>query len=260
MMLAGMSLATVFAVPLARYFFELPLPFQEWMGNPDSQYANGIRLVQFFAAFLSFFLPALLLKFFANIDLSLKTSANWKIYALASMVMLFSMPVVTQLAEWSASLPIPGAIGEALKAQQEANDNLLEQLLVMPNAWLFLGNFLVLALLPALAEELLFRGVMLKLLLSRLSMGMSVLLNAALFSVVHQQVFNFVGIFALGAFLAWMYAKTMDFKLVVWLHLLNNGLLLLLIYLGLEQQVLEQSVLICLPIVLLALFGLKRSV
>ena len=108
-MLAGMSLATVFAVPLARYFFELPLPFQEWMGNPDSQYANGIRLVQFFAAFLSFFLPALLLKFFANIDLSLKTSANWKIYALASMVMLFSMPVVTQLAEWSASLPIPGA-------------------------------------------------------------------------------------------------------------------------------------------------------
>jgi sodium transport system permease protein len=87
----------------------------------------------------------------------------------------------------------------------------------------------VIALIPALCEETLFRGAILSGLRRRHGMVAAVLLNGALFGLLHapQAVFRFLPTAWLGVVLAWVAWETRALWLAVLLHAVNNGAILL---------------------------------
>lgn len=87
------------------------------------------------------------------------------------------------------------------------------------------------AILPALAEEVLFRGFILKSYEKYLSTGKAVFVSALFFGMAHLTIGNFWGPFILGLLCGWLVCIFDSIFLGVIGHLLNNGLTMTLLYL-----------------------------
>ena len=84
-------------------------------------------------------------------------------------IMLTALPLINLLVSWNEQIRLPESLSglEQLMQQMEAQaDQLLQQFLTYGNGawWVLLINLLVLAILPAIGEELTFRGVLQRLL------------------------------------------------------------------------------------------------
>lgn len=84
-----------------------------------------------------------------------------------------------------------------------------------------LGLGLIVA--PA-AEEILFRGILLPLLMKRLGAGPAVILSSALFALIHLHVPSFFPLFVLAAGLALAYIYTRSLWVPIMMHALFNGI------------------------------------
>jgi uncharacterized protein len=88
------------------------------------------------------------------------------------------------------------------------------------------------AVLPALAEEALFRGFIMKSYEKYLSTGKAVFISALLFGMAHLSISNFWGPFILGLLCGWLVCLFDSIFLGVIGHLLNNGLTITWLYLA----------------------------
>ena len=89
----------------------------------------------------------------------------------------------------------------------------------------FAANIFLLALIPAIGEELTFRGI-LQHLFSKVTKNVyaGVILSAFLFALIHFQPFNFLPIFALGLMYGFIVMYTGSIWISMILHFANNAL------------------------------------
>ena len=95
----------------------------------------------------------------------------------------------------------------------------------------FLWILLFAAVTPAVVEEVLFRGVLLSGLRSRLTTAGAVVLSGVVFGLFHltpETAFRFLPSASLGMLLAWVVAASGSLPLAILLHFCNNALILVL--------------------------------
>jgi hypothetical protein len=86
-------------------------------------------------------------------------------------------------------------------------------------------NLIIIALLPAIGEEFLFRGVIQRLFKEMgSSIHVSIILTAILFSALHMQFFGFFPRFALGVLLGYMMYWSGSLRLPIIAHFVNNAM------------------------------------
>lgn len=85
-----------------------------------------------------------------------------------------------------------------------------------------IGTFLLFALIPGIAEELLFRGIIFKGLRQQYNFKISMILSSIFFAVIHFSMFKFGHTFILGLVLAYIYEKRGMISCVV-MHILFNS-------------------------------------
>jgi uncharacterized protein len=90
--------------------------------------------------------------------------------------------------------------------------------------------FLIIAIMPAVCEELLHRGFILTSMRSIKKDWLIVLIMGLIFGVFHLDPIRFAGTAILGAGLAYIMVKTKNFLLPVLMHLINNSLSLLITF------------------------------
>ena len=92
-------------------------------------------------------------------------------------------------------------------------------------------NVLLIAIIPAIGEELLFRGVLIRF-FKRWSgkVHLAVILSAILFSSLHLQFYGFLPRFALGLILGYTFVWSGSLWLPIILHFVNNASVLLMYY------------------------------
>jgi uncharacterized protein len=95
----------------------------------------------------------------------------------------------------------------------------------------YLLFLLALAILPALAEEVLFRGFILQNYRKLLSTGQAIFISALFFGIAHLNIYNFWGPFILGLLCGWLVCLFDSIVLGIIGHLLNNGLIITMSYL-----------------------------
>ena len=93
-----------------------------------------------------------------------------------------------------------------------------------------------LPLVPAVAEELVFRGVIQKNLVRWFSPHVGVWLGAAIFTAIHMQFFGFVPRFVLGLVLGYLYLWSGNILVSMAAHFTQNAFQLLLLYLAQRGQ------------------------
>jgi len=106
----------------------------------------------------------------------------------------------------------------------------LEQVLLLDGAPAPLWTvWLVIAVTPALCEELFFRGLVLSG-LRRLGLWPAILTCALLFGLAHSSVYRLIPTFFVGLLLSWLVWKTGSVWTGVLAHALNNGIAATLVY------------------------------
>lgn len=155
------------------------------------------------------------------------SSTSWVAVALLFFALL---PTVAFVEFWNHHIPLPEDIGVWV-AQQEAHMSGITRLLTgFDTAGEAVLAILAVVLLPAVGEELLFRGVLQNRLLAALgNPHLAIWLSAFIFSFVHFQFLGFFPRWFLGALLGYIYYLSGSLPLAMWGHLVNNTVALLLL-------------------------------
>ncbi len=145
------------------------------------------------------------------------------------------MAVNSVFIDWNAHVHFPefmkGFEGWARDYEDRA-ESLTKYMTQFSSIGEFLVAFLVIALLPAFGEELVFRG-MLQPQLVRITKNshVAIWVTAALFSAFHVQFFGFVPRMLLGALFGYLYYWSGNLLIPMVAHFANNGVSVLALYL-----------------------------
>lgn len=95
----------------------------------------------------------------------------------------------------------------------------------------FMLSLFAMAIIPAIGEELIFRGLIQNIILASSSKKhFSVIVSALIFAALHFQPVNLLSIFFMGIVLGYIYEFTKNIFYAMLFHFLNNAALLLVLY------------------------------
>lgn len=146
-----------------------------------------------------------------------------------SMMSIFTIAIFIQYTyQLNKLLPMP----EWMLAMEEQSEVLIKQILVMEGIPDLIFNVLLIGALPALGEELLFRGVIQKRLVHHLRRPqVAIWMSAIIFSAIHFQFQGFFPRLFLGALLGYLFWLGGSLWLAILVHFINNGFQVVMYYL-----------------------------
>lgn len=155
----------------------------------------------------------------------------------ALIVLVFLLPMTDWLSEVNDNWHLPSALAtleDALRQLGETSEQLMERFLLKGRVGDLLLNLLVMAVVPALCEEMFFRGAMQQTLTLCFRGGhhAAIILTAAIFSLFHGELFAFLPRFVLGMALGYIYHYGRSIWLNVAAHFLNNAIVVVLYFLA----------------------------
>ncbi len=219
-----------------------PADFVKNLTRPEN--AGALRWSQFISTLFLFFLPAVAyakichVKPFVNLGFSqqylpVKPGAQTVLVQLllVIIIMMVSLPAVSALQEITSMVPWSKATLQHFKEAEDEYNKLVAVIARMDNFSDYIISVLVIALLPAVFEETLFRGGIQNLLSRWFKLPvLAVVVTAIIFSAVHGSYLGFLSRFALGFVLGWIYYKTGNIWLNIAGHFLNNAVAVTALY------------------------------
>ncbi len=170
---------------------------------------------------------------------------NILLFVVAVGIILFAIPIINYTGVINSELKLPASLSgfEAkIKAAEESAAKMTEAFLNVHTFGGLLINLIIVALLPAVGEEFLFRGVLLKLLKEwTKNKHAAILITAFLFSAVHFQFYGFLPRFLLGALFGYLFIWSGNIWIPVTVHFVNNGLAVILYYFAKGSEIYEQA-------------------
>ncbi len=155
-----------------------------------------------------------------------------------AFLVLSFMVVNSVFIEWNMQIEFPNGLHETARDMEDRAKALTEYFTDFDSPLYFAYTLLVVAVVPAIGEELLFRGLIQKQIF-RISghTHVAVWLAAIFFSAFHFQFFGFVPRMLLGALFGYMYVYSGNLAYPMFAHFVNNGFTLLMVYLHQNGQV-----------------------
>ena len=153
----------------------------------------------------------------------------------AVLAMLFSLLPINLLVEWNAALQLPESLHwleEIIQTAEAQAEALTEALLSDVSVSALIINILLIAVVPAIGEELMFRGGIQRIITQWSgNMHVGIWVSALLFSAMHFQFYGFIPRMALGALFGYMLVWSGSIWLPILAHLINNATAVTLHYL-----------------------------
>ena len=154
---------------------------------------------------------------------------------ISALVIYSSLPFNHFLTELNGDLKFPGFLDSAgrwMKEKELQADQLTETILKTRSLWGLSVNLVVVALIPAFGEELLFRAAGIKL-LKELTKNVhwAIIISSFIFAFFHFQFLSFLPRFTLGLVLGYLFVITGSIWAPVFAHFVNNASSVIIFYL-----------------------------
>lgn len=137
-------------------------------------------------------------------------------------------PLIDLLSIWNQGLHLPEsmkAVEQWMINSEKAAEITTNQLLNTSNWGGFIMNILIIAIMAGIGEELLFRGILQKILINwTRNTHLGILCAAIIFSAIHFQFFGFFPRMILGMVLGYLYVWSKSIWVPIIAHALNNAL------------------------------------
>ena len=206
----------------------------------DPKVINAIRFVQMMLTFGTFGGPVLAyLKLgrmpIANF-LKLNVAPGIIPAALAILFSVVSLFFVNWMAEGNEAIRLPGfmsALEEQMRNAEKKAELMTKTLLNMQSNGEFFFNMMVVALMPAICEELMFRGLLQKIFgFWTGNMHSAIFISAFIFSFIHFQFYVFFPRLLLGAAYGYIFWWSGSLWITILAHFTNNGLQVLIAWMA----------------------------
>ncbi len=201
--------------------------------NP--KYYNAIMWMQAVDTLVMFFLPVY---FFALICyrnptkfIGFNTRINYRQVLILLAILVLTFPLSGALAELTKMIPIPHSWEIYFKAKEAERVTQEKALINITTFSEYLISLIIIGLLPAIFEEVCFRGG-LQNILTRWFKGpwIAIILTSIIFSAVHISYYGFLVRAVLGVFLGLIFYYSGSLWLSILFHFLYNGLQVTALY------------------------------
>jgi hypothetical protein len=201
----------------------------------DPKYYNAIMMMQAVSTLFMFFLPVyfMALVCYRNPSkfIGFNTHVNYKQILLVCAILILTFPLSGALAEATKMIPIPKAWEIKFKAMEAAREAQEAALININSFSRYIFSIVIIALLPAIFEEVCFRGGIQNI-LTRWFKGpwIAIILTSIIFSAVHASYYGFFVRFTLGIALGLVFYYSGSLWLSILFHFLYNGLQVTALY------------------------------
>jgi len=194
----------------------------------DPELIPALRVMQVLQAFGMLILPAVI---YMYVSVSWSGVKNMfripqrQSVLLGIALFMVGFPFINYLAQWNAGWELPSAFADWIRSKEEQAGSLTEMFLHMPHVGLLLFNLFMIALLPAVGEELIFRGIVQRGLHRQFGNAhVAIWVAAIVFSAIHMQFFGFVPRMLMGVAMGYLFYWSGNLWYPVIAHFTNNAL------------------------------------
>jgi membrane protease YdiL (CAAX protease family) len=217
---------------LGRVLFNINLSDLETMMQ-DLTNPRNIAILKFFQTIQSigvFILPPFIIAWFLSGNLAeylqYRRYADLKSILIVIAIIFFSNPLINWLNEINSKLALPDWMSSVeiwMQNSERQATKITEAFLSTNSVSTLLMNIMMIGVLPAVGEELLFRGVVQQLFKKVYGNAHAAIwISAAIFSALHLQFFGFLPRLVLGAMFGYMLEWSGTLWLPVIAHFVNN--------------------------------------
>ena len=212
-------LHALIAVALVALFADNGMALIQNQDLSNQASVNYLKLMQLFSGVGFFITPTLFYAYLTNFNFKLfKISRQNTILVIAIMMLI--TPFIGLLLEWNMMISFP----EWLLQFDVNSEAIVTAFLQMDTIWDLFYTILVIAVVPAIGEELLFRGYLQQKLGNWLNNPhTAILITAFLFSAIHFHFQGMIPRFALGVLLGYLFYWSNSLWLPILAHFVNNA-------------------------------------
>jgi len=199
-----------------------------------------VKYLQVVQSFGLFIIPPLLAGFFFERNslayLKLDQPGKPLTYLLVFIMLFAALPLINWMISFNEMLKLPEflkGVETWMKQSEEAAARLTGAFLNTTTPGGLLFNLFMIALLPALGEEFMFRGLLQRLFAEWFNnMHIAILLSAFLFGAMHMQFYGVLPRICLGLLFGYLFYWTGSLWIPVFGHFINNGSAVVTAYLS----------------------------
>ena len=165
-----------------------------------------------------------------------KSLPSVSLLILTLLLVVVFMPFNTWIIDWNSHLQFPNGLSQLetwMRTKEDELGNLTRFLTRFDSLPRLVVALVVIAIIPAVGEEVLFRGIIQRKIYNKTGeMHAAIWLSAALFSAIHLQFYGFVPRLLLGAMFGYLYAWSRNLWTAIFAHFINNGFTVLMLFLS----------------------------
>jgi len=217
------------AICIAIYGLDL-IQNMDWMTGKDLKYIGALKIVVVAQQIGLFLVPAIILAVFEG-----KKPQRFygfsvpkiNLLAIVFLIMLCSIPVMGWINEKNMAMHLPDflkGLEKWMRKMEDEGEVTTKAILNGTSFGALVINLLVIAVTPAICEELIFRGGLQRTLARWFkNPHVAIWTSAIIFSTIHFQFFGFFPRMFLGAAFGYIYFWTGSLWYTVFAHFINNG-------------------------------------
>jgi hypothetical protein len=203
----------------------------------DPENLSFLKYLQTIQAIGLFIIPSFIIAYLFNTD-SIKylkfSSISIRPITLTIIILLGSIPVINVLNVINEAMQLPewlSGIETWMKEKEMSAQGLTEAFLRMDSLNDLMFNIVMIGVLPALGEELIFRGVFQRLFAEwTKNIHWGILIAAILFSAMHMQFYGFLPRLMLGILLGYLFYWSGSIWVPILGHFVNNAAAVIVYY------------------------------
>ncbi len=246
---------------------------QDAFKNPAN--ANILRIVQVLSVIISMFIPTLIVASIMNRKpfrlLGFREEVNFRQVGLVVLIVIVSLFIAGAFGYLSKQIPLSPGIKEISDNLEKTYTAQVEIMLNLKTFGGYILSLLVIAFIPALCEEMLFRGGLQNFLTKATKIPwLSIILVSILFSLVHFSFYGFLPRLFLGMMLGLIFHLSGNIWLAVAAHFINNAIAVTSAYVMVQQGIKFDEAMnkdlptfywgfLTLPLFVLFLWALKKN-
>ena len=208
----------------------------------DKAPVNAVRLMTMAGQILFMLLPALLFSkwFYLDISAVIRTRVpSWKEFVLFGIGIIILTPLLQYIITvqnylidiWAASSPFIQSIKSSLDSLNDLVEKTYGNLLTVHNFYEALLVILVVAVIPALCEETMFRGFIQKSFELKIKPVWAALITATFFGIYHFNPYGMIPLIILGFYFGFAAYKSNSILVPMSLHFTNNFIAIMVYFL-----------------------------
>ena len=224
----GLLVGSLISIFIAISYLHIPLAvLQDALFRSEN--ANLSRIIQFVSTFFAMALPAIIFGRIMNRSafryVGFNRAISGKQVFILIGIVVIALILSAALSELNEMIPLTKSLMQSFKKMEEQYSKEVFAIANMKSVQDYIVSLIIIALLPAVFEEMLFRGCLQPVMISITKNAFAgILITSILFSALHGSYYGFLSRLALGLILGYIFYYSKNLWLSIVFHFLNNAL------------------------------------